>query len=127
FWRGAFGPNPAHDGTAADGAFADSGLAVYRNPSKPGRELRLKVVSGRYGDEGLVVRVEEFRAPPASGTPTRTPTETGTPTPSFTPTPTQTATPSSTRTPTPSFTPTPTQTATPSSTRTPTPSKTATP
>ena len=64
FWRGAFGPNAATFGAMA---ILDpnprSGLVVYRNTSKPGRELRLRVVSGSYGNPNLVVSVEEFRAP----------------------------------------------------------------
>jgi hypothetical protein len=64
FWRGAFGPNPSTGGAAAVlDPNPRSGLAVYRNPSKPGRELRLRVVSGSYGDPSLIIGVEEFQAP----------------------------------------------------------------
>ena len=38
FWRGAFGPNPKNVGT--------SGMVVYRNPNKPGYELRMFLEDG---------------------------------------------------------------------------------
>jgi hypothetical protein len=150
YFRGAFGPNPSRHGVRSPAdpllphldTYADSGLVVYRNPSKPGLELRLKVVSGNYGDENLIVAVEEFKAPPVTQTPTPTatpitPTDTPTNTPTLTNTPSQTPTTRTptptTRTPTPSNTPmptiTPTFTNTPTSTNTPTvtPSNTPTP
>jgi hypothetical protein len=118
FWRGAFGPNP-RGGTT-------SGLVVYRNPSKPGLELRLKVISGNYGDDNLVVQVDEYNAPPATPTDTPTPIPTDTPTPPDTPT--GTITPSLTSTPsvTPTITNTLTNTRTPTNTPTNTPANTAT-
>ena len=65
-WRGAFGPKGL-----------SQGLVIYRNPNKPGFELRMQVVSGNYGDPDVFVQVDEY-GPPA--TPTATPSLSATPT-----------------------------------------------
>ena len=88
-WRGAFGPHGL-----------DEGMVIYRSPQRPGRELRMRIVSGNYSDPRVVVRVDEYGPPP--DTPTPTPTDT----PTFTPSNTATYTPSETPTHTPTHTPT---------------------
>ena len=99
-WRGAFGPKGSNQG-----------LVVYRNPNKPGFELRLQVVSGNYGDPDLIVQVDEY-GPPATPTvtPSVSPTASNTPTPTNTRTATPTQTNTRTATATPSITPTSTAT-----------------
>jgi hypothetical protein len=64
FWRGAFGPNPPY--TALDSQGKVVYQVVYRNPHKPGYELRMKVVGGHYANTALQVQVEEFG--PKTGT-----------------------------------------------------------
>ena len=49
-FRGAFGPHGLNEG-----------MVVYRNPSAPARELRMKVVDGRYGDPSITVEVQEWQ------------------------------------------------------------------
>src|SRR4030095_241935 len=91
-WRGAFGPHGLNEG-----------LVVYRSPSKVGYELRMRMITGNYGDPFVVVELKEYRALP---TPTGTPTNTPTFTPTNTPTPsnTRTFTPTNTASNTPTFT-----------------------
>src|SRR5215470_13087214 len=60
-FRGAFGPK-AFDSALGTG----QGMVVYRNPSKPGFELHLKVLAGNYGDPFIDVEVQEWSPPPTS-------------------------------------------------------------
>ncbi|MEP6992881.1 MAG: PilC/PilY family type IV pilus protein [Acidobacteriota bacterium] len=93
-WRGAFGPH-------------GEGQVIYRSPSKPGSELRIKVSSGKYSDASLILDVEEWAPPPPTFTPNKTKSPTQTITPGGPPPPTATKKPTKTATPIPP-TPTPT-------------------
>src|SRR5688572_4366531 len=48
-FRGAFGPHGLNEG-----------MVVYRSPSAPKSELRMKVVEGRYGDPNVTLEVQEW-------------------------------------------------------------------
>src|SRR5262249_45541498 len=52
YWRGAFGPNPRNGAT--------SGVGVYLSQNKPRYELPLPGSSGKYRENHLLVRGEEF-------------------------------------------------------------------